>query len=66
VPVLEGGGNSAVELDTQEDGDCAEVTEAARAGFEKAWVKSCRVLRWCARIGITCFIVGARGGVKTR
>jgi hypothetical protein len=36
VPVLEGGGNSAVEVDTQEDGDCAEVTEAAGAGFEKA------------------------------
>ena len=36
VSVLEGGGNSAVEVDSEEDRDFAKVAEEARIGFEKA------------------------------
>jgi hypothetical protein len=35
VSVLEGGGDSAVEVDTAEDRDFAKVAEEARIGFEK-------------------------------
>ena len=35
VPVLEGGGNSAVEVDRKKDGNLAKVVEEARAAPEK-------------------------------